>query len=96
MENITEFIYNLFMTNGIVIAMAAFVVGQIIKQIEVVPDKFIPLICGLLGLALGVLVPSCFPEEDMVIRSLNGLALGWAATGGFETIKQLSETNAKG
>lgn len=91
MEQITNFILDLFLTNGIVIAVATFVVGQIIKGFEGVPKNIIPLVGGLLGLGLGVLSPGLFPDKDIVTSAILGLALGWSATGGYETIKHLKE-----
>lgn len=90
MENILEFILNLFMEDGIIIAVAAFIVGQIIKSINV-PNKFIPLIGGILGAILGIVLPSVFVGKDVITCAILGLALGWGATGGYETIKQLKK-----
>ena len=90
MENILEFILNLFMEDGIIIAVAAFIVGQIIKSINV-PNKFIPLIGGILGAILGIVLPSVFVGKDVITSAILGLALGWGATGGYETIKQLKK-----
>lgn len=89
MENITQYIADLFLTNGIVIAVGAFVLGQIIKTINFIPDKYIPLIGGCLGALSGVFVPVLFPDVHWFIALVNGLALGWAATGGYETVTNL-------
>lgn len=90
MEKVFDFIAELFLTNGIIIAAAAFVIAEIIKKIGV-PGKFIPLIGGVVGILLGILIPNIFPGKDIVTAGVLGLCLGWAATGGFETIKQLKE-----
>lgn len=92
MENVMQFILDLFLTNGIVIAAAAFVVGAIIKAaLDFIPNKYIPLICGVLGALLGLLLPDVFPDSPAVISAINGLILGWGATGGVETVKQLTK-----
>ena len=88
MKEIFDFIVNLFVDDGIIIAVAAFIVGQIIKPLKV-PNKFIPLICGVLGAVLGIVLTTVFVGKDIVTRGILGLALGWCATGGYETIKQL-------
>lgn len=88
MEEIFNFIINLFVEEGIIIAVAAFIVGQIIKPLKV-PNKFIPLIGGVLGAVLGIVLPTVFEGKDIVTCGILGLALGWGATGGYETIKQL-------
>ena len=91
MENILDFIMNLFITDGIIIAVAAFIVGQIIKGFKKIPNNIIPLVAGVLGIILGIVIPGLFPGKDIVTSGILGLALGWAATGGFETIKKLKK-----
>lgn len=91
MDNILDFIMNLFVTDGIIIAVAAFVVGQIIKGFKKIPNNIIPLVAGVLGIILGIVIPGLFPGKDIVTSGILGLALGWAATGGFETIKNLKK-----
>lgn len=88
MEEIFNFIVNLFVEEGIIIAVTAFIVGQIIKSLKV-PNKFIPLIGGILGAILGIVLPTVFVGKDVVTSGILGLALGWGATGGYETVKQL-------
>lgn len=91
MDNILDFIMNLFVTDGIIIAVAAFVVGQIIKGFKKIPNNIIPLVAGVLGIILGIVIPGLFPGKDIVTSGVLGLALGWAATGGFETVKNLKK-----
>ena len=88
MKEIFDFIVNLFVDDGIIIAVAAFIVGQIIKSLKV-PNKFIALIGGVLGAVLGIILPTVFVGKDVVTCGILGLALGWGATGGYETVKQL-------
>ncbi len=87
MENITELIDRLLMGNGIIIAAAAYVLAEIIKVSLPALKRFIPLIGGVVGILLGVLVPSIFEGSDPLSAAVMGMALGWAATGAFETIK---------
>lgn len=91
MENIGQFIMQLFLDSGIVIAVAAFVVGEILKGFKKVPNNIIPLVGGLLGIVLGITIPNIFPNKDIITSAICGLALGWAATGGYETIKNLTK-----
>ena len=90
MKEIFDFIVNLFVDDGIIIAVAAFIVGQIIKSLKV-PNKFIALIGGVLGAVLGIVLPTVFEGKDIVTCGILGLALGWGATGGYETVKQLTK-----
>lgn len=90
MENVYEFIIELFVGQGLIIAVGAFVIGAIIKQsLKFIPNDFIPLICGILGILLGIFIPDIFPGNDIITSGIKGLALGWAATGGYETVKNL-------
>ena len=89
MENVFEFIAQLFLTNGIIIAVATFVVGEILKGFKKIPNNIIPLVGGLLGIILGISIPNLFEGKDIITSGILGLALGWASTGGYETIKNL-------
>ncbi len=89
MNNIMDFIVNLVLNEGIIIAVAAFVVGEIIKTLAFIPDKYIPLIGGILGIILGITIPHVFVDRDIITSGILGLTLGWAATGGYETVNQL-------
>ena len=91
MENVIEFIANLFLDNGVIIAAAAFVVGQIVKGFKKIPNNIIPLIGGLLGILLGIFIPGLFEGKDLITSGILGMLLGWGATGGYETIKQLKK-----
>ena len=91
MENVFKFILNLFLDNGIIIAVATFIVGQIIKGFKQIPNNVIPLLGGIIGTILGVTIPGLFEGKDVITSGILGLALGWAATGGYETIKQIKK-----
>lgn len=90
MENVIQFIMDLMVGDGLIIAVAAFILGSIIKSsLTFIPNKFIPLIGGVVGIVLGMSIPHIFPDADLITSGVYGLALGWAATGGYETVKQL-------
>lgn len=90
MENVFKFIVDLFIGNGLIIAVGTFVLGSIIKQsIKFIDNDFIPLIGGIVGIILGILIPDIFPGNDFITAGIKGLALGWASTGGYETVKNL-------
>ena len=90
MEQIFEYINQLFVGNGIVIAVGGYILGVIIKQsLDFIPNKYIPLICGVIGALSAAFVPELFPDTAVYIKAVNGLALGWAATGAFEAVRNL-------
>ena len=91
MNDVLKFISDLFLTNGIIIAVAAFVVGEILKGFKKIPNNVIPLVGGILGIILGISIPNLFEGKDIITSGILGLALGWAATGGYETIKNLKK-----
>ena len=91
MEHIYEYIANIFINEGIVIAVGAFVIGQILKSINCIDNKYIPLIGGIIGVVLGLTIPTFVEGKDLITSAVVGLTLGWGATGGYETIKQLKK-----
>ena len=69
-----------------IIFVACLLIGFLIKGIDKIPNKYIPLIVGVLGVVFNVWLNAwAFSLPIMV----GGLASGWAATGGFETVKQI-------
>ncbi len=63
-------------------------VGYIIKHsLDFIPNKYIPLIMGVLGVLLATLHFKAFDVEIF----LKGLASGLAATGAFELKRNLKE-----
>ena len=89
MEAVFEWILNLFVGEGIVIAVGVFIVGLLIKKVTPLDNKYIPLIGGVLGVLTALFAPSVFIGDDWFVASVKGLALGWAATGGYEAIRNV-------
>ena len=56
-------------------------------------NRFIPLCAVLLGALIGVaafyVYPSIIPADNVIVALLIGAASGWAATGAYETGKQI-------
>ncbi len=66
--------------------VAALIIGFLIKNtISVIPNKFIPLICAVIGLGVNIWVNLSFSPEILV----SGLISGVAATGMFELVRNL-------
>ncbi len=79
---------NIFMTYiNIIIVGICLCVGYIIKNsLDFIPNKYIPLILGLLGLILSV----CSNLGDISLGVvLTGLFSGLASTGCYEAFKNL-------
>ena len=77
------------------IVVLAFLVGLTWKKADRLNDKWIPCVCGLVGLVLGVVgrtVIDGFPATDPITAAAIGVVSGLAATGAHQIYKQLSES----
>lgn len=58
-------------------------------------DKFIPLVCGIVGAILGVVmfltIPNFIPAENWAVAVAVGIVSGLSATGVNQAWKQLKE-----
>lgn len=75
------------------ITALCYIAGMIVKASKL-DDKWIPIICGLFGIALGIFalyigVPE-FPATDPLTAAAVGAVSGMAATGVNQVGKQLS------
>ena len=76
-----------------VITIICYLVGELVKA-SGVDNKWIPIICGAFGGALGVvcmLVVPDFPAGDYVTAVAVGIVSGFAATGIDQIYKQLNK-----
>ena len=77
------------------ITILAFLVGLTWKKADRLNDKWIPIVCGFVGLILGVVgrtVIDGFPAVDTITAAAIGVVSGLAATGAHQIYKQLSES----
>ena len=77
------------------ITVIAYLAGYIWKTAEKLPDKWIPCVCGVVGLILGIVaflikVPD-FPANDVINAAAVGIVSGFAATGINQIGKQLTK-----
>lgn len=74
------------------VTMVCYLIGQAVK-VTGIDNKWIPVICGVCGLALGIaamfIMPE-FPATDYITAAAVGTASGLAATGINQAVKQLS------
>lgn len=68
------------------IVAACYIIGVIIKRyVTKIPNRYIPLINGTLGIVL-----ACALNQDITLMIIiEGLVSGWASTGLFETRRNL-------
>lgn len=88
---------SLGLTNVVAITAICYLIGSIVKT-SGVDNKWIPCVCGISGMILGMVSMSVMPEfpaNDYVTAAAIGIASGLAATGIDQSIKQLNH-NEKG
>ena len=77
----------------IAITVIVYICGLAVKATKL-DNKWIPVICGLCGIALGIVAMAAgmpdFPAQDYVTAAAVGGASGLAATGIDQAIKQLT------
>ena len=86
-------INTLGITGVAAITAICLLIGQAVKA-SAVDSKWIPIICGVCGLILGIaamyLMPD-FPATDYITAAAIGIVSGLAATGAHQAAKQLNE-----
>lgn len=79
------------------ITVVCLLVGQGVKA-SGLDNKFIPIICGLCGMILGVaamfIMPE-FPASDYITAAAVGIVSGFGATGINQAFKQMSTSNSE-
>ena len=80
--------------NVVAITVLVFVIGLGVKATKL-DNKWIPVICGLAGIVLGVVALAIgmpdFPATDYLTAAAVGAASGLAATGVDQIFKQLKQ-----
>ena len=75
------------------ITIICYLIGEIAKAVPI-DNKWIPVICGICGLLLGIagmFIMSDFPASDYITAAAVGIVSGLAATGADQIMKQLKE-----
>lgn len=75
------------------ITVICLLIGKAIKA-SGLDNKWIPIVCGIAGGALGILgmlIMPEFPAEDYITAAAVGIVSGFAATGVNQAVKQLSD-----
>lgn len=88
-------ISSLGITGVAAITVICLLIGQGVKA-SGLDNKWIPIICGVCGCALGILamfIMPDFPAGDYITAAAVGIVSGLAATGINQAAKQLGETS---
>lgn len=86
-------ISSLGITGVAAITIICFLVGQVVKATGL-DNKWIPIICGVCGAALGIVgmyIMPDFPSSDYLTSAAVGIVSGLAATGANQVYKQLTK-----
>ncbi len=76
-----------------VVMAICFAVGYLIKHsLDFIPNKYIPLIVGVLGVFLNIWMNAWTLTPNVL---LGGLASGLAATGAFEGVRNMAGAKGK-
>lgn len=76
-----------------VITVICYLAGQLVKA-SGLDNKWIPIICGVVGGILGVLAMRYMPDypaDDYITAVAVGIVSGFAATGINEAVKQIKQ-----
>lgn len=76
------------------ITVIAYLIGEVVKATGL-DNKWIPVICGVCGGALGVvgmIIMTEFPATDYITAVAVGIVSGLAATGANQIVKQLGKS----
>lgn len=77
------------------ITVIAYLIGMIARAVPL-ENKWIPCICGLCGMALGIvglfIIPD-FPANNVIDAAAVGIASGLAATGADQIYRQLNPSD---
>lgn len=79
--------------NVVAITVLVYIIGLIVRGTKL-DNKWIPAICGIAGIALGIVAYAIgmpdFPAADYITAAAIGGASGLAATGIVQMTKQMS------
>ena len=76
------------------ITVLCFLIGFAWKTSDKLNDKWIPVVCGVFGLVLGVVgrtVIEGFPATDVITAAAIGCVSGLASTGAHQIYRQLTK-----
>lgn len=76
------------------ITVICYMVAQIFK-VTALDNKYLPIICGFLGGALGVVsmfIMPDYPAQDYITALAVGIVSGLAATGANQVLKQMNQS----
>ena len=87
MDDILTNITDLFLGNGLIIAIGCLIVGMFLKgSIKSLPNKFIPYINIVVAIILGFVIPGTFEKEFIVTKIILLAFLGLASVGLYEAL----------
>jgi hypothetical protein len=88
-DYLIAFLYNNFIDEGLIVIVACFVVGNIIKtSCPKVSNQLIVPIVSITGIA--ITLATSYPYEGSIVTYIiKGMVLGWSSTGFYELLRAL-------
>ena len=79
--------------NALILIPVLLIIGQVIKNIEKIPDRWIPVILLPFGIIGAVLLGSCGSTVEIVNSVIQGVLVTGTAVYGNQLVKQLQKTD---
>lgn len=87
--NFLEIVMNIAFNGGVIIILVCYALAELIKSMKlntVIENRFIPIICAIVGTLMG-LIPNIFKDTEIYFNLIYGFIMGVSSTGIFEIIK---------
>lgn len=81
LNQVWQGLWNGFVKDGLVIIIACAAIGWIVKHKTKIKNDTIPIICGIVGAVLAIVIPEMYAEDSNILAIIKGLAMGVASTG---------------
>lgn len=92
-----EYLTNYIPYEYILIVIALVIIGEMLKKFTVLPNQFLTTVLPILGAAVMVVIYVTGIEiivvAELVKQICLGLLMGWAATGGYEFLRNFKRTD---
>lgn len=92
-----EYLTNYIPYEYILIVIALVIIGEMLKKFTVLPNQFLTTVLPILGAVVMVIMYVTGVEiivvAELVKQICLGLLMGWAATGGYEFLRNFKRTD---
>lgn len=87
LDNILEFLSDLFLGNGLVVIIGCFVIGMFVKgSCKKIPNNSIPYINAISAVIIGFLIPDTFDDKPIATKIILLAFMGLSSVGLYEAL----------